>query len=93
MKRIKFFLRLVANDYLHTNEFFCRCHISTYASCTRCNTDLHESILYVLRGCTTLRDFWYRLVKQSEWPEFFSAGLYHWLISNLRAKWMVKGHE
>ena len=92
-KRIKSFLWLVAKNSLHTNKF-CHCrHVAPSPICTRCNEDLHESILHALRGCAILGNFWPKLVKRIDYPDFFNANLRQWMLANLQATWLVNGHE
>ena len=84
LDRIKVFLWQVAIGALPTNLFHFNRHIANNANCGRCNLDVHESLIHVLRDCLSLGDFWHRLVKPEDSPNFFTASIHHWLSSNLR---------
>lgn len=64
-------------------RFSCH-HITDNPYCMRYQSNLHETSLHVLRDCSVLGDFWYRLVTPTDWPNFFSSDLRKWLLDNLK---------
>ena len=59
--------------------------------CSRCNLDVHESVMHVLRDCPYLGDFWLHLVRPSDWASFFIAHTHLWLASNLKGGHILAG--
>ena len=93
MERIKFFLWLGANEALNTNDLRHSGHLSSSPYCSRCNEDLNETILHVLRDYTVIGDFWKRRVPGNLWPSFSTSSLRRWLLDNLSADWSVESHH
>ena len=57
LERIRIFLWLVSNEFLHTNAFRSYRHMAQLDFCSRCNEDLSKTILHALRDCSILGDF------------------------------------
>ncbi|PKI55955.1 hypothetical protein CRG98_023687 [Punica granatum] len=81
-QRLRAFLWLVACDNLLTNEARVRQRLTVSADCPRCNTNV-ESIIHILRDCSSARQMWERLIPPSLQPNFFSVSLHDWLMLNL----------
>ncbi|CAN1747938.1 Putative ribonuclease H protein At1g65750 [Linum perenne] len=81
-QRVRHFLWIVSNNKLLTNAERYRRHLSDCSDCGVCLAT-PETSLHVLRDCAVSREVWGRFQNISEQPDFFTANMETWWITNL----------
>ena len=79
LERIRVFLWQVVMDALPTNFLQFSHHITDDPHYSRCNLNLYESSLHVLRDCSMAGAFCSRLISAKDYPQFSTAGTRTWI--------------
>lgn len=88
-ERLCFLLWKVARRVLPTNVFKKHHHISLDDVCPICTTRA-ESLLHVLRKCTSVVSAWQKIINNQTPPSFWNDPVNDWVISNLNQSSVAK---
>ena len=72
------------SDALPTKFMLFLRHIGVDPACLRCNQQVHETTIHVLRDYDVALAFWNRMIDAETYPDFFTASLRTWVFSNLK---------
>ncbi|KAL4278329.1 hypothetical protein GQ457_03G040370 [Hibiscus cannabinus] len=81
-QRLRLFTWLALNQKLMTNAERSRRGISSSPCCDLCGGTI-ETVIHVLRDCTTARAIWDSILSPTQASNFFSSSATEWLIVNI----------
>ena len=83
IERVKVFLWQVVMDAIPTKFLHFSRHVLDDPICSRCNSNLHETSIHVLRDCDVAGAFWSHLISAENYRQFLKSNTRSWIQWNL----------